>query len=191
MLFKKAQSALEFLMTYGWAILVVIVAITTLAYFGVLSPDMFVPTKCTLPPGISCLDYEVSSSRIVLVLQNSLGETVTIDRIDVAKKNDGSCSNTDSIVVPNNQKAIITILDCNNGNVGERFNGVLNVTYIKESLLTHVKIGSIVARITEGTTTSSSSVCQNAEDDGLCDALDIVFGVGYKAACCSEFSLCC
>ena len=65
-------------------------------------------------------------------------------------------------------------------------------SYTKESLLTHITKGSIVARITEGTAISSSSICQNAEDDDLCDGLDIVFGVGYKDACCSEHSpLCC
>jgi len=30
---KKSQAAMEFLMTYGWAILVVLVAIGALAYF--------------------------------------------------------------------------------------------------------------------------------------------------------------
>lgn len=33
---KKSQAAMEFLMTYGWAILVVLAAIAALAYFGVL-----------------------------------------------------------------------------------------------------------------------------------------------------------
>ena len=40
---RKGQAALEFLMTYGWAILVVLAAIAALAYFGVLSPDRFLP----------------------------------------------------------------------------------------------------------------------------------------------------
>ena len=44
---KKGQAAMEFLMTYGWAILVVLVAIGALAYFGVLSPDRFLPERCT------------------------------------------------------------------------------------------------------------------------------------------------
>ena len=35
---KKAQAALEFLMTYGWAILAAIIAIGILAYMGVFSP---------------------------------------------------------------------------------------------------------------------------------------------------------
>jgi hypothetical protein len=35
---KKGQGAMEFLMTYGWAIIVVIAAIIALAYFGLIDP---------------------------------------------------------------------------------------------------------------------------------------------------------
>ena len=38
---KKSQVAMEFLMTYGWAILVAIIAIGVLAYFGVFSPSTY------------------------------------------------------------------------------------------------------------------------------------------------------
>ena len=34
---KKSQATMEFLMTYGWAILIVLTAIAALVYFGVLS----------------------------------------------------------------------------------------------------------------------------------------------------------
>jgi len=37
--YKKSQAAMEFLMTYGWAILVVLVALGALAYLAVLSFD--------------------------------------------------------------------------------------------------------------------------------------------------------
>ncbi|MBI5391980.1 hypothetical protein HZB00_03170, partial [Candidatus Woesearchaeota archaeon] len=57
---KKGQAAMEFLMTYGWAILVVLVAIGALAYFGVLSPSRFLPRSCTIGPGFSCDDAKVS-----------------------------------------------------------------------------------------------------------------------------------
>ena len=38
---------------------------------------------------------------------------------------------------------------------------------------------------------SDLTICQNAQDSGLCDGLDIIYGSGYKTACCSEHSLCC
>jgi len=36
---KKGQAAMEFLMTYGWAFIVVMTVIGALVYFGVLSPN--------------------------------------------------------------------------------------------------------------------------------------------------------
>lgn len=76
---KRAQAAMEFLMTYGWAILVVLVAIGALAYFGVLSPDKFLPERCQGPSGLDCLDKAsilVTSQQISFVLKNNLGNTI-------------------------------------------------------------------------------------------------------------------
>lgn len=51
---RKAQAAMEFLMTYGWAILVVLAAIGALAYFGVLNPARLAPDTCTIGTGFTC-----------------------------------------------------------------------------------------------------------------------------------------
>ena len=40
---KRGQAAMEFLLTYGWAILVVLVVIGALAYMGVLDPAKMLP----------------------------------------------------------------------------------------------------------------------------------------------------
>lgn len=42
---KKSQAAIEFLMTYGWAILVVLIAVGALAYFGVLNKEKILPSN--------------------------------------------------------------------------------------------------------------------------------------------------
>ena len=42
---KKCQAAMDFLMTYGWAILVVFAVIGYLAHYGILSPDRILPEK--------------------------------------------------------------------------------------------------------------------------------------------------
>lgn len=187
----KAQAALEFLTTYGWAILVVLVAIAVLAYFGVLSPDMFFPQRCYLPSGITCLDHEVGSSRITLVLQNNFGGSITINKVAAAGTNTNTCSDNESIILLNNEKAVFTLSGCNNGNIGQKFDGNINVTYTKESGLQHLMQGTLRGKILLYDLISSQGVCQNAENNGLCDGLDIVYGAGYKAACCSEHGLCC
>lgn len=38
---------------------------------------------------------------------------------------------------------------------------------------------------------ADQSICQSAQDFGLCFGLDLIYGPGYKASCCSEHSLCC
>jgi hypothetical protein len=72
---------MEFLLTYGWAILVVLTAISALAYFGVLDPrSWFVTNTCIAEPGLSCLDSQmytegtvIETSNIKVRIKNNLG----------------------------------------------------------------------------------------------------------------------
>lgn len=50
----KSQAALEFLTTYAWAFLVIIIMIGALAYFGVLSPSKLLPDRCNFGNEIGC-----------------------------------------------------------------------------------------------------------------------------------------
>ena len=75
---KRAQAALEFLMTYGWAILVVLAAIGALAYFGVLNPSNFLPSKCVASPGIGCVGKpQVTATYIAQTITVSTGYSFT------------------------------------------------------------------------------------------------------------------
>ncbi|MCF7861254.1 hypothetical protein K9M79_03325 [Candidatus Woesearchaeota archaeon] len=90
---KKGQAALEFLMTYGWAILVVLVVIGALSYFGVLNPTNLLPEKCALEIGLDCTDYIVTDGglsangddEIKIKLTNGRGKDVYITAIWVAE----------------------------------------------------------------------------------------------------------
>ena len=150
-MFRKGQAAMEFLMTYGWAILVVLVAIGALAYFGVLSPDRFLPSRCTLPAGIACTDHDVSSTNGVnIVLRNSLG--YSIDTIVVSV---GGCS---SALTPGNDATLTngeqdtwtgTASDCGIDAIGgQKFSKGFGISYKNiDSTLTHVVNGTLASRI--------------------------------------------
>lgn len=76
---KKGQAAMEFLMTYGWAILVVIAAIAALAYFGVLDPAKLLPERCQSSAGMDCIDKAaVATTGVTVALRNNLGSTTEI-----------------------------------------------------------------------------------------------------------------
>lgn len=87
---KKGQAAMEFLMTYGWAILVVLVAIGALAYFGVLDPSKFLPERCTGPSGMDCVDKAsltdgtaVAAGTIQFAFKNNQGFGVEINTANI------------------------------------------------------------------------------------------------------------
>lgn len=76
---KKGQAAMEFLMTYGWAILVVIAAIAALAYFGVLDPARLLPERCQSSAGMDCVDKaNLNSSTLEVALRNNIGYKIHV-----------------------------------------------------------------------------------------------------------------
>ena len=93
----KGQAAMEFLMTYGWAILVVLVAIGALAYFGVLSPETLLPEKCIVQSGsgLFCeknlVNANAATDTVTLRLKNSLADAVNVTSISLDTATTGTC----------------------------------------------------------------------------------------------------
>ena len=141
---KSGQAAMEFLMTYGWSILVVLAAIAALAYFGVLSPEKLLPEKCVLQPGIICVSHKVEPTQATLVLSNGLGKTITINQITV-----GSCTGTFSqTMLSDDQTTFVIGGSCSNGASREKFKGEITVAYAeKETNLSKTHFGSINTKI--------------------------------------------
>ena len=145
---KKGQAAMEFLMTYGWAILVVLAAIGALAYFGVLSPDRFLPEKCTLPSGVACLDFTGSPSTVTLVIQNSAGfdmQNVSV-YVNSTTANFGCTDAGADGTLTDGEKDTFT---CTTGGLSNgKFKGTLNIAYTNaQTSLAHTKAGELILKI--------------------------------------------
>lgn len=78
---KKGQAALEFLTTYAWAFLVILIMIGALAYFGILKPTKILPDRCNFGTEIGCVDYRVTETTFDLRLKNNLGEPIVIPSV--------------------------------------------------------------------------------------------------------------
>jgi len=72
---KKGQAALEFLATYGWAFLVILVMIGALAYFGVLDPSKYIAERCGFGTELPC---EKDASLIVANYDQSTNYTLML-----------------------------------------------------------------------------------------------------------------
>lgn len=145
---RKSQAALEFIMTYGWAILVVLVAIGALSYFGVLSPDRFLPSRCTLPAGIGCTDYKVQdfgpgNGEVTFVLKNSLGYDITSVIVSASE-----CTGTASqSTLTNGGQKTFTPNGCTLSS-GSKYSGQVNITYTNaDTLITHTIQGAVVTKV--------------------------------------------
>ncbi len=100
---------MEFLMTYGWAILVVLAAVGALAYFGILNPSRFLPDSCNMGAGIGCVEFKGNSQvswlngggcagaasgcgALQVVLQNNLGADLTSASVQFTDSSGGTCA---------------------------------------------------------------------------------------------------
>ena len=72
---KKGQSALEYLMTYGWALVVIVIVIAALFAFGVFNT----PKQCTQTGGqLLIKGFDFNTDTIQLKIQNGSPDTVVI-----------------------------------------------------------------------------------------------------------------
>jgi hypothetical protein len=78
---KRGQAALEFLSTYGFAFLIILVMIGALSYFGVLNPSNFLPDRCSMS-NLRCEQFQLTSDGTTIdfsaEIQNTAGETITV-----------------------------------------------------------------------------------------------------------------
>ena len=76
----RAQSAIEFLMTYGWAILVIAVIIGLLFQLGVFSPSL--PNSCISGAPFFCNNPLLYSNGTLAVQIGELGSTLTVTNLN-------------------------------------------------------------------------------------------------------------
>jgi len=160
---KQAQAAMEFLMTYGWAILVVLVAISALAYFGVLDMKFLTRNSCTLPVGLSCLDHRVYvqglTNRLEMNIKNNLGHEIKITAFDAEVFNNKHQDINPIITLTNGQKTVspnnVVIRDLTNTdnggqkiNSGEKYSFEFTLTYtVTETGLSHTVQGAVTGKV--------------------------------------------
>jgi len=151
---RKSQAALEFLTTYAWAFLVILIMIGALAYFGVLNPSKILPPRCNFGSELTCLDYTIdegpaaNDGSVRIRMKNGVGEPMTIlSELDILTSAESTTPFTcttapeilfgsaiipfgvNGVVIPNGQVFEITMSGCSTGEVGftEGDKGKLNI----------------------------------------------------------------
>jgi len=153
---KKAQAAMEFLMTYGWALLVVLVAIGALAFFGVLNPGQFLPDQCVLFAGVTCTTFFASQQvnpGVTITIQNGLGYSMQDIQLDILNVDGSStpwpgatCIATATITIPDGgtQTCLWSI---GAKEQGDKIKGQLQLSWKDDSGFQRTRLGNLALTV--------------------------------------------
>src|SRR3989344_3213716 len=95
---KKGQAAMEFLMTYGWAILVVLIAVAALYALGIFSGGG--GTSCKVGPPFACVDVRINSANAAEDQMVLVGQGVIDAKVDpTVGSQTGDCTLTASTLI--------------------------------------------------------------------------------------------
>jgi hypothetical protein len=153
---KKSQAALEFLTTYAWALILIIILIATIAYFGILRPQQILPDRCVFNVGFGCeaflIDNSATPNTFVLNLKNQVGEAIEVTGITLKSEDETTFTCTGNPTYPIDQWRIgqvqtLTWTTCSfPGTIitGDKGKIIVSVDYFPE------KAGSTFAKTAEG-----------------------------------------
>ena len=160
---KRGQVAMEFLMTYGWAIIIIVIAVAALAYLGVFSgPDA--PTVCQVDAPLNCRDMKIVDGGSAVGDADTLSFTLkaggitggTANKFATVKLNSGTNKDWECNWAPDDTffsssrdprlrhetytcdtyNPLVAGED-NFGGIGDQFEGVITIVYVAESGLDH------------------------------------------------------
>ncbi len=167
----RAQAAIEFLITNGWAILVVVILLAVLFYIGVLSPQNTTPNTCLFQPGFSCYTFKVGNGTGSLELDfgQATGKSIQVTGISCSQNSTAALHTsplTEDITVPSGEHRWITggtspnsgiACEGATGVAGTRYKGTACVSYIESGTNTQRLVcGEINARLEPASIPSGS-----------------------------------
>ncbi|MEM3555201.1 MAG: hypothetical protein QXF56_00535 [Candidatus Micrarchaeia archaeon] len=184
---------MEYLMTYGWAILIIMVVLAILFYLGILKPRT--PTYCIFPTGFSCVTHQLSagSGKLYLLVGQATGRTIIVTGVNCTQNTSDDfatngvitygapenrivmMSGTQAILSnpndPSKQWLSISCVDANGKPIsdtsfGTIYNGKIYIKYIEaDTQMTRVVVGSLLTTYEIGSSSLPTSYC----GDGSCN----------------------
>lgn len=125
----KGQGAIEYLMTYGWALLVIVVVGAALYASGVLNPASYTSSKCTGFQYFTWQNQKMSTTQYTLEVLNGR-EDVNISALSVDGTDIGALTLSSSNPIVSGKKVAITgANDPTAKSANDPFSVTVTVTY--------------------------------------------------------------
>ena len=125
----KAQAAMEYLMTYGWALLVIVIVLGSLFYLGVFNPQTNIQDSCSIPGEISCEIMGLSEDGVLNIKLTNL-QPAQLSNVEIGWVDDNEVlykSNPQSLNI--GETKIFTLKTQEKGSIGNSKQGKIQVSY--------------------------------------------------------------
>ena len=153
-MFKKGQSATEYLITYGIVLLLILIVIGVLFYF--FSRQKPITANCKFPIDLFCFEFKLNSTGLTLDFGQSTGHPIIITGVNCTQQvNSAGVVNTSfSVVINDGEHKKLPIFPCYGidgspryGSVGSYYDGSLYIQYNEsDTKMPHFLVGGITAR---------------------------------------------
>lgn len=152
----KSQSAMEYLITYGWAILIISVVLAALFYLGVFNPSSLTNSQCLMPANFACLNAQLLSNGIITVnIQQQLLTSINVTAIGCNTNQTVAqmAAQVPAVNLPIGGSSTFSVQCYSNGvswsgSVNKVFDGYLVVNYTElQSGLPHTIYGQLIQKV--------------------------------------------
>ena len=125
----KGQTALEYLITYGWAILVILVVLAVLWYYGVFNPAKWSGESVSEGSALKVVDKKLSGTTLTLIFGDKTGGQVNISKVDVTGDITGTSGAITQVMQAGGQTGQITVTLTTSAAAGSFYKFAVNTTY--------------------------------------------------------------
>ncbi|MCL5427669.1 MAG: YncE family protein [Candidatus Marsarchaeota archaeon] len=165
----KAQSATEYLSTYGWLIITVSIVLVVLFDLNVFQGKSILPAECLAQSGFLCTNPVLNTTGSLLItFGQSLGTSISITGLACASNS----SEPGSFMAPTGSEAesigpgaetrLTFLCPLASNTVGASFSGTLWIQYTKSGQTGQViQIATVTARSTTSAATGSLVICRS------------------------------
>ncbi|MDE1865162.1 MAG: hypothetical protein KGH94_00785 [Candidatus Micrarchaeota archaeon] len=148
----KAQNAMEFMMTYGWAIVILVVVLATLYSLGFFSPSTLSANVCALPANLGCVSAILWPNGIVqLNIQQATQYIISVNAISC---NDQGVANalpfSSPVTMQIGSNATFSV-QCYTGSNWASFNGPIGTLFSGQLFVNYTDISTGFSHTVSGT----------------------------------------
>ncbi|MCX6769412.1 MAG: hypothetical protein NT051_01895 [Candidatus Micrarchaeota archaeon] len=145
----RAQAALDFLMTYGWALALVVIVAGVLFSLGIFDTSNFIGNKAAGFSGVAVKGWSLDShGNLTLMLTNQATQRVRVNRIEGVIRSDTQGNNFSSIIPASSNSGLLSVTGFGAQQPSSGYNAKVLISYTDLATgFNHTSSGTLTGKV--------------------------------------------